>query len=212
VTELRHAVRDLGMRAPYCPRRPGSARHSGHRDFDPLYEEPNARRGARGPRRGPAGGSASTSSTPSSRPTRSSTPFAILVQFTSLMFDGVFERIPPATGRVPRVRAGWVPYMMDRMDDEFESGASGGARSSAEAERVRREGNIYFLVRGRGADAALVIRASGRGPDLLCLGLPTRAGPSRLPARHPGFVERTDLSDKVKRRSCCTTREFYRLD
>src|SRR5262249_61283737 len=37
--ELRHAVRELGMRAALLPAATGLGKAFGHRDFDPLYEE-----------------------------------------------------------------------------------------------------------------------------------------------------------------------------
>src|SRR5262249_25418350 len=39
VTELRHAVRDLGMRGALLPAATVLGKAFGHRDFDPLYEE-----------------------------------------------------------------------------------------------------------------------------------------------------------------------------
>ena len=47
-------------------------------------------------------------------------PFALMVQLVSMLFDGVFDRFPGL--RVAYLEAGcaWVPFMMDRLDEEFE--------------------------------------------------------------------------------------------
>ena len=41
-------------------------------------------------------------------------------QFVSLMFEGIFELFPNFRFGCIECGAGWVPYMMDRMDEEQE--------------------------------------------------------------------------------------------
>ncbi len=47
-------------------------------------------------------------------------PFAILIQFTHMIFEGVFVRFPRLRVAFLEAGSGWLPYMMDRMDEEFE--------------------------------------------------------------------------------------------
>ena len=47
-------------------------------------------------------------------------PFAILIQFTHMVFEGVFVRFPKLRVAFLEAGSGWLPYMMDRMDEEME--------------------------------------------------------------------------------------------
>ena len=47
-------------------------------------------------------------------------PFAILIQFTHMVFEGVFNRFPKLRVAFLEAGSGWLPYMMDRMDEEME--------------------------------------------------------------------------------------------
>jgi predicted TIM-barrel fold metal-dependent hydrolase len=47
-------------------------------------------------------------------------PFAILIQFTHMVFEGVFVRFPKLRVAFLEAGCGWLPYMMDRMDEEME--------------------------------------------------------------------------------------------
>ena len=73
-------------------------------------------------------------------------PFGILRQFTSMMFEGVFEKFPLVRFGFLEAGGTWVPWWLDRMDEEFEH------RGRAEApllprkpsEYVHQGGNIFF--------------------------------------------------------------------
>ena len=73
-------------------------------------------------------------------------PFGILRQFTSLMFEGVFEKFPTVRFAFLEAGATWVPWYLDRMDEEYEH------RGEMEApllkkkpnEYVHQGGNIFF--------------------------------------------------------------------
>ena len=72
-------------------------------------------------------------------------PFGIMRQLTSYVFDGIPDRFPKL--RMAFLEAGvtWVPYWMDRMDEEYEK------RGAVEAPHLRRKpseaisgGTIFF--------------------------------------------------------------------
>ena len=73
-------------------------------------------------------------------------PFGILRQFTSLMFEGVFQLFPNLKFAFLEAGCTWVPWWLDRMDEEFER------RGDVEApllkqlpsEYVKEGGNIFF--------------------------------------------------------------------
>jgi uncharacterized protein len=78
-------------------------------------------------------------------------PFGILRQFTSVMFEGVFELFPTLRFAFLETGCTWVPWWLDRMDEEFEK------RGDVEApvlkrqpsEYVQQGGNVFFGVEAR---------------------------------------------------------------
>ena len=46
-------------------------------------------------------------------------PFAVIKQFVSMMFCGVFERFSKLSFLMLEAGAGWLPFWVDRMDNEF---------------------------------------------------------------------------------------------
>jgi predicted TIM-barrel fold metal-dependent hydrolase len=72
-------------------------------------------------------------------------PFGQMRQLTSIVFEGIPERFPRLRLAFLEAGAGWAPYWMERMDDEYAK------RGAAEAPVLRkrpsdyvRSGNIYF--------------------------------------------------------------------
>src|SRR3712207_9044097 len=47
-------------------------------------------------------------------------PFGQMIQFTSIIWQGVPERFPRLRLAFLEAGAGWVPYLLDRMDEEHE--------------------------------------------------------------------------------------------
>lgn len=73
-------------------------------------------------------------------------PFGILRQFTSMMFEGVFERHPSVRFAFLESGVTWVPWALDRMDDEFDHRGDVDAPTLKRkpSEYVRQGGNIFF--------------------------------------------------------------------
>src|SRR5437660_161534 len=214
VTELRHAVRDLGMRGALLPAATVLGKAFGHRDFDPLYEEAERLDVALAVHGAPSRGFGFDFFDSFIKTHTLEHPFAILVQLTSLMFDGVFERFPQLRVAFLVCGAGWVPYMMDRMDDEFEKrGTRWCPFLRRKPSEYVRAANIAFSCEVEERTLPYVIELVGEDRIFFASDFPhERARPDFL---HdiPEFVERTDLSDKVKEKILLhNARRFYRLD
>ncbi|SRR5579871_3437103 len=73
-------------------------------------------------------------------------PYGILRQFTSMMFEGVFEKFP--TVRFAFLEAGvtWVPWFLDRLDEEYEDRGKRDAPllRKRPSQYVHQGGNIFF--------------------------------------------------------------------
>ena len=47
-------------------------------------------------------------------------PLPLMIQMTNMIFQGVFELFPQLRVAYLEAGAGWVPFMMDRLDEDFE--------------------------------------------------------------------------------------------
>lgn len=197
--ELRRAVRELGLSGAMLAA--DGSHLLGDARFDPIYEEAQ-RLGvmlaahASGSHLGGAG----VDLFPRFIQAHTvSHPFGQMRQLTSMIFEGVPERFPALRLAFLEAGAGWAPYWMERMDDEFDK------RGAAEAPGLRkrpseyvRGGNIYFSCE---ADEWLLPQA------LTLVGENQVVYASDFPHwdnSYPGSVEelvnRDDLSEAQKRK------------
>ena len=72
-------------------------------------------------------------------------PYGVLRQFTSMMFEGVFERFPSVRFAFLEAGATWLPWWLDRLDEEHEARGSVDAPSLTRkpSEFVRKGGNVF---------------------------------------------------------------------
>ncbi|HXG36156.1 MAG TPA: amidohydrolase family protein [Dehalococcoidia bacterium] len=73
-------------------------------------------------------------------------PFSIMRQFTSMMYDGVFEKFPAVRFGFLETGGSWVPWFLDRLDEEFEHRGEEEAPllKKKPSEYVHGGGNIFF--------------------------------------------------------------------
>ena len=73
-------------------------------------------------------------------------PISILRQFTSMMFQGVFEKFSSVRFGFMETGGTWVPWWLDRMDEEFEHRGEEEAPvlSQKPSAYVHQGGNIFF--------------------------------------------------------------------
>lgn len=214
VVELRRAVRELGMRGAVLPAATVMGKAYGHPDFDPLWEEAVRLDVPIGLHGAPSKGFGFDFFDTFIKVHTLEHPFAVLIQFTSMMFDGVYERFPGLRVAFLECGAGWVPYMMDRMDDEYEKrGQRWAAALRKKPSAYIRDHDIYFSCEVEERTLPYVIELVGEDRIFFASDYPhERARPDFL---HdiPEFAARTDLSDKVKEKILLhNARRFYRLD
>ena len=72
-------------------------------------------------------------------------PYGIIRQFTSMMFEGVFERFPEVNFGFLEAGATWLPWWLDRMDEEYESRGAAEAPllTRAPSTFVHKGGNVF---------------------------------------------------------------------
>ena len=111
-------------------------------------------------------------------------PFAQIRQFTALMFEGVFELFPNFKFGCIECGVGWVPYMMDRMDEEQERKGHYSPRCKLKPSEYVKKGNIFFAVEVEESGPAARRAGGERERADLGIRLSARARSARLQPRH----------------------------
>ncbi|MFQ5683236.1 MAG: amidohydrolase family protein [Candidatus Binatia bacterium] len=211
--ELRH-IKELGLVAGLLPAVTVLNKGYGHVDFDPIYQEaemldmPLAVHGA------PSRNMGFDFFNKFLHVHTLEHPFAILIQFTHMVFEGVFERFPRLKVAFLEAGAGWIPYMMDRMNEEFEKPY----RFQAPLLKKKpsdyiRSGQIWSTCEVQEKTLPHVIRQF----NPRCLMWPSDYPHERLPDTFkrdiPEFLDREDLSGEEKRLVLYENpKHFYKLE
>ena len=140
-------------------------------------------------------------------------PFAILIQFTNMVFEGVFVRFPKLRVAFLEAGCGWLPYMMDRMDEEMEKPYRVQAPLlKQKPSELIRNGQIWTTCEVE--EKALPFVITQFNPQ--CLMWPSDYPHERLPDMFkrdiPEFFERDDVSEEHKKAILHDNPvDFYRL-
>lgn len=141
-------------------------------------------------------------------------PFSVLIQLTSMMYQGVFEVFPGLRVAYLEAGAGWMPYMLDRMDEEYERrGKRWAPRLTKPPSEYLRGGQVYVSVETQERTLPTVLEQFGEDYVFFASDYPhERPRPAFMPDI-PTFAERTDISETAKRKILAdNARRFYRLD
>ena len=125
-------------------------------------------------------------------------PFGILRQFTSMMFEGVFEKFPTVRFGFLEAGATWVPWYLDRMDEEYEHRGKVEAPllSKKPSEYVHEGGNIFF---GCEAEERMLSQTMNLiGDDLIMYATDWPHWDGDYPESLHEMQDRTDLSDRQR--------------
>lgn len=73
-------------------------------------------------------------------------PYGIIRHFTSMLFEGVFDKFPTVKFAFLETGATWVPWWLDRLDEEFEKRGAVDAPlvKATPSSYVHHGGNIFF--------------------------------------------------------------------
>jgi predicted TIM-barrel fold metal-dependent hydrolase len=156
VKELRRAVTELGMVGAVLPANSadvGMRKALGHPDFWPVYEEaerlnvPIATHGA------PSMNIGLNSFTHFAMTQALEHPIPQMIQITSFVMEGVFDRFKKLRVGFLEAGTGWVPYMIDRLDRFFDLMDRNGYREYSDYAKTRpsdifASGRMYFSCEG----------------------------------------------------------------
>jgi predicted TIM-barrel fold metal-dependent hydrolase len=127
-------------------------------------------------------------------------PFAQMRQLVSMMFEGVFELFPKLRFGCLECGAGWVPWLMDRMDEEMERKGQYSPRCKLRPSEYFRKGNILFAAEV--GEVALPLVVESLGPEVLIWAsdYPHERDQRDFTRDIPTLIERKDVTDDAKRR------------
>src|SRR5713101_7102083 len=137
--------------------------------------------------------------------------FAQLRQITSVMFDGVPVRFPELSIAYLEAGAGWIPYFLQRMDEEYEKrGASEAKLLTESPTEMVKSHPIYFSCE---ADEPLLPQALAYvGNDRIMYASDFPHWDHSYPKSVKELADRADLSDEAKRNVlAANARRFYHL-
>jgi uncharacterized protein len=89
-------------------------------------------------------------------------PFTVIKQFVNMMFSGVFERFPKLSFLILEAGAGWLPFWIDRMDNEFQM-RHREVRIRSTPSQILREARVYVSYTDFDRDLATVNAMLGGG-------------------------------------------------
>jgi predicted TIM-barrel fold metal-dependent hydrolase len=126
-------------------------------------------------------------------------PFAQQRQFTHMLFEGVFELFPRLRVAVLECGAGWVPWMMDRMDEEVERKGRFTKRLTKKPSEYFRDGNIFFTAEVE--EGTLPLVAKYVRPDVLLWAsdFPHERDAREFGGDIPTLAGRDDIDESLKR-------------
>jgi uncharacterized protein len=213
VNELRHAVTEQKMVAGLLPAVTMLNKGYGHADFYPIYEEaqklnvPLAVHGAVS--RGLGFDFLQTMSMIHTL----EHPLAQMIQLTSVVLDGVFDLFPKLRMGFLEAGAGWIPYMMDRMDEKFHIDRKRKHFPlSKRPSEYFKSGNVYVTCETDEKILDTVVREMGEDYMMYPTDFPHEREAGVFAKDIPEFWERSDLSERVKRKVFSeNAKRFYNL-
>jgi predicted TIM-barrel fold metal-dependent hydrolase len=206
VKELRRAVTELGMVGGVLGANSaeiGVRKPLGHPDFWPLYEEaerldvPIAVHGA------PSMSLGINFFTHFAETHALEHPIAQMIQLTSMVMGGVFERFPKLRVAFLESGVGWVPFMMDRLDRTYEVWSGKKYKEFSDWLKKKpseyiRSGRIYFNCEGGEVTLPYALKRIGHQAVLFASDFPHETNIERAKHEIEELMHHEELSDEAK--------------
>src|ERR671933_2800517 len=124
-----------------------------------------------------------------------------MIHLTNMTFQGVFEAFAGLRVAYLECGAGWMPYMMDRLDEEYERrGQKWAPRLTKLPSEYLCGGQVYVSVEAQERTLPYVLELFGEDHVFFASDYPhERPRPAYLDDI-PRFAERADLSERAKRK------------
>jgi len=117
--------------------------------------------------------------------------------FTALMYAGIPEKFPELRIVFSNIGVGWIPYMMERMDSDFErGGAEQAPLLTHQPSEYIKKGNWYYTTTGNESTIPFVL--DWIGEDKIIFGSSYPDVDSPFPNAVSGFRQRDGISVRSK--------------
>ncbi len=188
----------------------------GDQCYWPIFEEAEKHDMAISLHGGPSAGLGLDFQRPFAKVHTMSHPYPLMLQLTDMIWEGVFDAFPKLRVAFLEAGASWVPFLMDRLDTEYDSIFGTDARA-----RLKRRPSEYFRdtenfwVTAELAEPGLKYTIDAIGPDRIMYAsdFPHEPTEAELKGAVPEFLGRDDISDEAKAGILGrNARVFYRLD
>ena len=214
VQEMRRVKNELGMPVAMLPSVTRLRKGYGHESFFPVYEEackldmPVAIHGA--PSRGLGFDFFETFVEVHAL----EHPLPLMIQLTNMIFQGVFEIFPQLRVAYLEAGAGWIPFMMDRLDEDFERrGKKWAPRLKKMPSEYIRGGQVYVSLESEECTLPYVLELFGENHIFFASDYPHERQRAQYLEDIPGIETRADISESAKRKILAdNARRFYRLN
>lgn len=218
VKELRRAVTELGAVGAVLPANSadvGIRKCFGDPEFWPVYEEaerlnvPLATHGA------PSMNLGINSFTHFAATQALEHPISQMIQLTSFIMEGVFDRFKTLRVGFLEAGTGWVPYMIDRLDRAYKGWNDKGVREfsawmKTAPSDVFASGRLYFSCEGGEPSMRNLIDRIGYKGILFASDFPHESNLERAMHEVEELMDRDDLDDGAKQAIFCDNIErFY---
>ncbi len=198
VRELRRAVRELGMVAGLLPAA-GLRDAFGERVYWPLYEAAQDLGVLLMVHSGPAQGMGLDRLRRLIELRALTHPFGQFVQVASMVFNGVYDAFPRLRVAYCEAGSGWVPYMMERLDLEYENRRPQAPDLKVLPSQHLASGRIFFHTELGERGLAYAIQNVGDAVFFCASDFPHEPR-EEFPEAVDEFLARGDLSAEAKRR------------
>lgn len=140
-------------------------------------------------------------------------PFAQMLQLTNMMFQGVFDQFPRLRVAFLEAGVGWVPFMMDRLDEDYEKfGKRLAPGLKREPSQHFRSGNLFFTAEVEEHTLPLVLELLRPDVILWASDYPHERERDQFGGDLPFLLSRDDVSETAKRQILWDNPvRFYRL-
>jgi hypothetical protein len=213
IQEMRRVKNDLGMPGAMFPSVNRLRKGYGHESFFPLYEEackldlPIAIHGA------PSRDLGFDFFDSFAEVHALEHPLPLMIQMTNMILQGVFELFPQLRVAYLEAGAGWVPFMMDRLDEDFERrGKKWAPRLNKRPSDYITGGQVYVSLESEERTLPYVLELFGEDHIFFASDYPHERPRAQYLHDIPELEARKDITDTAKRKILAdNARTFYRL-
>jgi uncharacterized protein len=213
VEELRHAVEKLDMVGAFLPSATVMNKAFGHPDFNPIFraaEELGVPLGIHG---APSRGYGFDYFEDQGQVHALEHPFPLMIQFTSIICDGVLDKFPRLKLAFLEAGCGWLPYMMDRLDYEYETRGDRSFPSiKKKPSEYVKDCAVYVTCEPEETSLAYVSQVIGDDRLMFPSDYPHERVYGEFLKDIPELLARPELSDSTKQKILYdNAKEFYRI-